>query len=493
MLKKLLLSFLFFTFISFQSKAHFDFNANCKSAFEAIFDLRLNDAKAIVAKEKRLNPNNGITILLDNYIDYFTILTSDSKSDFDRLKGLKTGRLEALEGMDKNSPYYLFAQAEVNLQWGMLKSRFQEYFSSGLDIKRANTLLTTNAKKFPQFLPNRKSLGLINVIFGAIPPNLKGVFSTIGIRGDVNVGIQTLEALMKTMPNSEYQFFTDELVFFLCYINTELVSNKAHYNKLMSYIEYLNKNSLLKSYLQGYVSAKNGQNDKAIDYLLKMPKGDEYVNYPSANYILGNAKLQRGDNDANLYLSDYIESYRGQNYIKDAYLKLSYYYLIRGDVNRYKAYLKMVLDKGYTVDEKDKQALREAKDVAPDLDLLKARLYFDGGYYNKALMQLNNKPFKELKVIRDHIELYYRLGRIYDEVAKDSLAIVNYKKSIQIGSETTYYYAANAALFLGAIYEKNKDFAKAAYYYKQAVDMKNHEYEKSIEGKAKLALKRIGY
>ncbi len=493
MLKKLLFITLLFSFFNFQSSASFSFNNNCKSAFQAIFDLRLNDAKAIIANEKKVNPNNGITILLDNYVDYFSAMTSENKVDFERLKNMKAPRLAALEKLDKDSPYYLYAQAEINLQSGMLKSKFQEFLSSGLDIKKANSLLSANSKKYPGFLPNKKSSGLIDVVFGSIPPNLKGMFSIVGIKGNASSGIQELESLMSSLSNTEYQFYRDEVVFFLCYIETELVHNKANYNRLMNYTETLNKSSLLKSYLQGYVSAKSGQNDKAIDYLLKSPKGNEYADFPAIYYVLGNAKLQRGDNDANVYLTKYIQEYTGVNYIKDSYLKLAYYYLIRDDNARFKTYLKAVIDKGSLVDEKDKQALKEAKDATPDIDLLKARLYFDGGYYNKALAQLNNKQLKDFKVVRDHIELYYRLGRIYDEIARDSLAIVNYQKSIQLGKETSYYYAANAALFLGAIYEKNKDFQKAAQYYKQAIDMKNHEYEKSIEGKAKAALKRIGH
>jgi hypothetical protein len=37
------------------------------------------------------------------------------------------------------------------------------------------------------------------------------------------------------------------------------------------------------------------------------------------------------------------------------------------------------------------------------------------------------------------------------------------------------------------------DKSKAAAFYKRAIAMKNHEYENSIENKAKDGLKRIGY
>lgn len=493
MIKKLLLITLFSLGISLPSKANFDFNSNCIKAYEAIFDLRLSDAKALIQNEKRVNSNNGITILLDNYVDYFTLLGTENKADYERLKNLKASRLEALEKQNKNSPYYLFAQAEIHLQWGMLKSRFQDYTSSGFDIKRADNLLSENAAKYPSFLPNRKSSGLIDVIFGSIPSNLKGLFSTLGISGNASSGIRTLESLASSIARSPYSFYKDEVVFFLCYIETDLVHNKANYNKIMSLTASMNDSSLLKSYLQGYVSARSAQNDRAIDYLLKRPKGRDYMNFPALNYHLGNAKLNRGDNDANVYLINYLKDYKGINYVKDAYLKLAYYFYLRGDNAKYATFLKMVKTQGNLYDEKDKQALKEANEVAPNKDLLQARLYFDGGYYPKALAELAGKDASDFKLKRDQIEYFYRLGRIYDESGRDTDAIGNYQKAINAGKLTSYYYAANAALSIGNIYEKRNDKSKASSFYKQAIAMKNHEYENSIETKAKDGLRRMGY
>ncbi len=493
MIKKTLLITLLFLGPSLNSKANFDFNSNCIKAYQAIFDLRLSDAKTLIQNERKQNPNNGITILLDNYIDYFTLLASENKADYDRLKNLKASRISALEKQDKNSPYYLFAQAEINLQWGMLKSRFQDYFSSGMDIKKADNLLTENAAKYPSFLPNKKSAGLIDVIFGSIPSNLKGLFSTLGIKGNAATGIRTLESLATTLPRSSYKFYTDEVVFFLCYIETDLVHNKANYNKIMGFTASMDNSSLLKSYLQGYVSARSARNDNAIEYLQKRPKGSEYLNFPVLNYHLGNAKLNRGDSDANVYLINFLKEYKGINNVKDAYLKLAYYFYLRGDNAKYHTFIKMVKTQGSLYDEKDKQALKEANDVAPDMDLLKARLYFDGGYYPKALAELSGKDAGDFKLKRDQIEFYYRLGRIYDESGRDSDAVTHYQKAINTGKLTSYYYAANAALSIGHIYEKKNDKARASSFYKQAIAMKDHEYENSIETKAKDGLKRMGY
>jgi tetratricopeptide (TPR) repeat protein len=94
--------------------------------------------------------------------------------------------------------------------------------------------------------------------------------------------------------------------------------------------------------------------------------------------------------------------------------------------------------------------------------------------------------------LRDKIEYYYRLGRIYDKLNKTSDALLNYQKAINIGKTSRYYYAANAALNIGRIYEEKHDFKKATEYYNQTIDIKDHDQKGSLDNEAKAGLKRVG-
>ncbi|WP_233496709.1 tetratricopeptide repeat protein [Mucilaginibacter hurinus] len=461
-------------------------------AYNAIFSLKLNEARALIREEKQQNPQNGITVLLDSYVDFFTVLTSDSKNEYEKLKARRSARIDALDGNDKSSPYYLFSQAEVYMQCGLLKGKFGDYMSSANDLKKARNMLRDNMKKYPDFLPSLKSIALIDVVFGALPSSMKSVASFLGMKGNIQTGVNQLEKLRLQIGNTKYSFFKDEVIFFLCYMDIDVLHNKDNYAKLSGYLADMDDKSLLRGYLQGYVASKTAHNDEAIKHLEKLPKGGPYTPLPAVNYLLGNAKLCRMDSDANVFLARYINEYKGMNFIKDSYLKLAYFYLLRGDEAKYQYYLKLVRARGYTVDEKDKQALKEANDSRPDVDLLKARLYFDGGYYAKALAELKDEKVNSFKIPRDKMEFYYRLGRVYERLNKQDEAVANYQKTINMGKGATYYYAANAALSIGSIYEKRRDNKRAASYYKQAIDMKNHEYEKSIEMQAEEGLDRVG-
>lgn len=492
MFKKYLFVFTLFIFSSVVARANFVYDATCIDAYKAILSLRMSEARQLIAKEKQLNPANGVVVLLENYIDYFSLLASESKTDYERLKDKKSERISALEENDKNSPFYLFSQAEIYLQWSFLKAKFGDYMSSGSDAKSANSLLKDNSKKFPDFLPNKKSIALVNIIFGSIPANFKWIAGMLGMKGNVQYGINQLVELKKQLSKSPYNFYDDEVVWFLCVTEINVLHSKNSFDKLIGYLDSMDNNSMLKVYLQGYVSSKTAHNDETIKFLEAAPKSNQYITVPPIYYMLGNALLNRLDEDTPVALGHYINEYKGTAYIKDAYVKMAYFFLIQNDSGRYNAYMKLARTKGTTTDPKDKIALREASEPRPDIDLLKARLYFDGGYYSKAMAQLVNKDVNSLRLTRDKIQYYYYLGRINDKINKNSEAIQYYQRAINAGRETSYYYAANAALMTGNIYAEIKDNQKAASYYHQALDMKAHDYQTDIDNDAKAGLKRIG-
>lgn len=453
--------------------------------------MRINDAVALIRDEKQQNPQNGIATLLDNYVNYYTLLASENKADYERLKDNRSDLISALEDNDKNSPYYLFAQAEVYLQWSLLKAKFGDYFSSAMDAKKANSLSKDNAEKYPDFLPNQMNLAIINVVFGSIPANLRGISRFLGMNGNAPAGIKQLEQLRMQMPKTKYAIFNTEVISSICSLDLLALHNDDGYKKMISYLSDLGENSMMRVSLQAFIATKTGHSDDVIAFIEAAPKSPKYVKVPGLDYLLGSAKMNRMDSDTPTALFDYIKEARGTNFIKDAYLKIAYYYLLHNDETRYQYFIKQVKNRGFTIDEKDKQALKEANDTRPDLDLLKARFYFDGGYYNKALAQLLNKNPNSLSLLRDKTEYYYRLGRVYEKTGKPNDAASNYQRAIDLGKSTSYYYSANAAVRNGCIFEDKKDFKRAADYFNQALDMKNHEYKTSIDNDAKDGLKRI--
>ncbi|PJJ80107.1 tetratricopeptide repeat protein [Mucilaginibacter auburnensis] len=473
------------------AKADFTLDQNSSAAFKAIFELRFPEAKRLIAEEKRTNPDNGITVLLENYMDYFQLLMSSNKADYQKFKDRRSARLDALEDNDSNSPFYLFAQADVYIQWGVLKAKFGDYSSSVMDVNKGRKLLAKNNEKYPNFLPNQKSIAWVNLLFGAIPPNYKSLIGFFGMKGDLQAGLKQLRRLRGQLDGTPYSIYKDEVTFLIALTDIDILKRKDNYTELMGMAADMSDRSLLKNYLQGYISFKTAHVDAAVKYFSDAPQTSEYLDMPVVTYWLANAKLCRMDRDADKYFLKFISENRGDQFIKEAYLKVAYCALFKKDMDDYKSYLNMVRTKGSTADEKDKEALKEANDAMPDEDMLRARFYFDGGYYDKALAMLKGKSFNELKIVRDKTEYYYRFGRTYDALENDTAALANYLRAINMGKTTSYYYAANAALLSGLIYEQKRDLKKAEEFFRLALSMKNHEYQNSIDNQAKDGLTRI--
>jgi len=209
----------------------------------------------------------------------------------------------------------------------------------------------------------------------------------------------------------------------------------------------------------------------------------------------GNARLHNLDGSAEACFLKYTSKYKGKSYIKSAWQRLAWTRLVAGDIKGYKFYINKckVVNKGEDFTDEDKQAITEAKNgVTPNAILLRSRLLFDGGYYNQALTELAGKPMSNFTSQKDQLEFTYRLARIFEKTGKRDKAIEFYESTIKNGSSSTYYFAANSALLLGQLYEEDNNKEKAKAYYQKTLSIKNHEYQNSLDQKAKAGLNRLG-
>ena len=335
-------------------------------------------------------------------------------------------------------------------------------------------------------------MGQIQVVMGSLPDGfLKSALATFGIKGNVQTGLAMLDKLAENLPKSAYEPFFEDVVFNYVYILNDVVHSPTAYAKTMKYTARFAESSLLKTYLQAYVAAKNGHNDEAIAILKNKPTGATYQPFPYLDYLMGVVHLNKLDYSAATYFDRFLQTNKGVSYIKDTYLHLAWLALLKGDEAEYSANANKVKINGYTYQEKDKQAISEVNATIPNKTLLSARLLFDGGYLNQASQLLTNLSNDTFDTLKDKAEYHYRLGRITDELSKEDTALNHYQNAIKYGKTLKQYYAAKAAVLIGKIYENKKNYAKAKVYYNVAINLKDHEYETGIENEAKQGLKRV--
>jgi hypothetical protein len=489
---KPVLPILFFLLITGSVRSQtFDFNDNCRTAYNALISLKLDEGKTLLKSEEKKNPANLIPVYLENYYDFLSVYTSDERKLYSDLKKNEDLRLALLSEGDDGSPYFLFTLAEVNLQWAALDIKFGEYLKSVFEIRRAFKLLEQNQKKFPAFQPNKKSLGVLYALLGSVPDKYKWGVTLLGLDGNVEQGMGYLRQLVDSTKNDNY-IYRDETVIYYAFLLLNLQNkNELAWQTLLSH-GFPKPDNLFSVYTCAHLGVYGKHNEEALKLLDERPVSDSFVKFPFLDYLTGLAKLSELQPDADASFKKFLVTYKGENHIKSSFQKIAWSYLLKGDTVNYLHFISKALKEGDATLDADKQAKREAEDHRiPNPKLLRARLLFDGGDYTKAMAEMNATNENSYSNADDKTEYLYRLGRIYSETSKPDSALVYYAKAIEKGKELPRYFAANSALESAQIYEAKGDKEKAKYYYNLCLSFPNHEYKNGLDQKAKAGLNRL--
>ncbi len=495
-MKKLLSILLFFLCLHhntlFAGK-YFDFSTSAKAVYHQALSLRLTEARNGLAQMKRDEPDNLMAVYLENYVDFVTIFANDSESEYQRLSKNMDARLDKISRGDRQSPYYLYTQAEIRLQWAVLRFRFSDFMSGVSDVKQAFALLEQNQKKHPDFIANKKSLGLLHAMVGNLPDDYKWVVRGLGgMNGTTEQGLKELEEVMAYTRQHEF-IFEDEAVVIYTFLQLYLNNKPAIAWSTIKNSKLNPTTNPLAAYTLAMVAMRADQNDEAVRILQNFPSGEAYHSLYQRYYMLGLAKLRRLDADANLALEQFLKNYKGENGVKECYQKLAWYSLIQGNQSGYNLYMKQALEKGADNSEPDKAALQEAKSAEiPDTRLTKARLLFDGGYYQRAYDLLKNIESEYSANRKLSLEYTYRIGRVTHKMGKSSEAIRYYQKTIDSGAKEPWYFACNAALQIGLLQEEKRDFSNARSAYQRCLGLHPEQYASSLHAQAKAGLSRCG-
>ncbi|NNC95190.1 MAG: tetratricopeptide repeat protein [Chitinophagales bacterium] len=478
--------------IASPAQYHFSFNDHCKNAYDEILKLKLENGSALVETEKLNDPLNLVPVLLENYIDFFRIFISEDETEFYRLKNNRDKRLTLIKkNGDKNSPYYLFVLAEIHLHWAIAKIRVGEYFSAVLEIRKAYKQLNENQRKFPDFKENLKTLGLLHAVLGSIPDKFKWGLSILGMDGDIRKGMAELKNLIIYSNDNEF-VYREETITLYAFLLFHLEKKGDQAWDLLKANNFPEKDNLMHIYTCAQIGVHSNRVEESIEILNNKPSGAEYLEFPYLEFLAGLARLYKLDERADIYFKNFVNNTKSRNHVKDAYQKLAWYHFINdNDTVLYMHYMDKVRSDGSSTIDADKQALQEALDnKIPHKGLLKSRLLFDGGLFGRAI-EILDEIDENVLADKEKLELSYRYGRVYHEWGKIDRCVKFYNETIANGSNSPYYFAANAALQLAYIYEKKNELETAKSYFELCLSIKNHEYKNSLDQKAKAGLNRI--
>jgi tetratricopeptide (TPR) repeat protein len=487
--------FLFFLFWSMppcraQVSYQFDFNADCRKAYDEIIKLKVNTGKQILEEEKKAHPGNLIPYFLENYIDFFTLFFNEDPREFQRRKPLLEQRLALMKKGDPGSPFYLFTRSVIYFQWAAIEIKFGERWNAAWAFRKSFLTGKENLSRFPDFQPAHMLQGSMQVAAGTIPPGYQWLSNMLGIRGTIDEGMRNLENMLNS-PNPNAVIFHDEAAFYYLYLKFYILNQREQVFQYIHKQNWNTRNNHLFAYLVANLSLNNQDASITESIISQLNRDPAYLDMPIWDMQMGYAKADRIDKESIVYLDRFLNRFKGKFYVKDVLQKISWIYYLEHEPEKAQAARARILVSGNTETDADKQALKEAESGRwPNEVLLKARLLDDGGYYTQALQVLAGKKISSFTDIQDQLEYSYRIGRIYDALDKKTEAMTAYQEALRLGENRKEYYGARAALQMGYIYESQGDKKNAVIYFKRVLAMKSHDFKNALDQKAKAGIER---
>ncbi|MFY0592453.1 tetratricopeptide repeat protein [Roseivirga sp.] len=430
-------------------------------------------------------PTTPLDLYYENLNDILQVILLENDDLFERLEKNKSDRLDKLDAFkNMNDPWYGFVKAEIKLQWAFVNFKFGNDWDTFWGLRSASKTINKQQKAFPDFQPNNRTLGALNVIFGNVPSQNQWLMKLFGLKGDVFEGISQLEKI-----DNRYADLLLESELIKAMIQSFLLED---YNKASGHIDQILSRG--KSPLVNYVSAlvkSKIHNSLDARQLLE----NSAIKFPFHDYLIAETHFQGQEYDKAITgYQKFLDAFQGNSYVKDAYLKIGMSHGLSGDLELYQKYLNLAKENGNEQSEIDKNAAKLIKDLPNQRPLsLKIRYAIDGGFYQRASVLIEEL---EAENISDYekLELTYRKARINHLTGNYEAALTHYRTVIanaEFISET--YYGPNSFLQAGYLMRQKGDKASALMYFQEVLNLKRHPYKASLDAKAKIAIERLNH
>ena len=448
--------------------------------------------RGILEKDKT---QNGFNVYLKSYADLIQLLITEDKVFHQQFIDNQVSRLLFLENLDKKSPYSRVLQAEVHLHTAFVKLKFGHEVKGAWEIIKAYKLLEANVKEFPDFIPNQKSLGLLHILIGSTPENYQWVANLLGLKGNIKQGLAELQ---NSIQKDTFWGQESQLIDYL--IHAYILNFTP--NKLTDFQVFIKQNPDNQLFVFFGITTlmKEGKSEVALSILENRKIDRDYLPFPFLEYLKAEIFLQKGQYQiAAKYYQIFLSKYQGFNFIKDTYYKLFLCYWLSNEDIKAKIFLEKISSVGENIVESDKAAAKfstnflaqKSLKAIPQKVLMKARLAFDGGYYEDALSLINTNSENSFESVSDRAEFNYRKGRIYQKLNNFPQAILSFERAIVLSENQNYSFGASAALQLGYIFQARNEKQKAKKYFEKAISFKKHEYKNSVDNKAKASINQL--
>jgi hypothetical protein len=455
-----------------------------RRAYAELLKLRTGNARALAQAELNRQPGSPGALLVQEGAGFAELVISQDAARYPAAVAQQDRILDLLARQPR-TPLRDYVRAEVRLHQAAAQVMFGHELQGAWSLRQAYLLVQQSAKRWPDYAPTLKTLGLCEFLIGSVPEGYRWFLNLLGLPGNTQAGLRHLGTAAQR-PHD----FQPEAQILLALIRQTYYGADEEAAALVARLHREQPDNLLFSYLGMSVQKKLHHADQALGYYRARPSGPTYLPVAYLHHMAADLLLYQGQYAASARANEqFLSEYRGVHYRKDAWFKLYLAHWLGGEAAPAERSRQQIAKGGDTTVEEDRYAQRFVDDQVPlNRALTRARLQIDGGYYRPALATLNDFRATAATPLRDRLEEPYRRARAYHGLGRLDSARLYYARTISSSGTAPYYFAPQSALQLGYLSQAAGQPAQARAYFEKALSYAKHEYKTSTDAKAKVAL-----
>ena len=256
-------------------------------------------------------------MLVADCLDVVEILISQDATRYPAVQEAQARRLGALEKAPQ-TPLRDYARAEIGLHQAVTQVVFEHEVQGAWNLRQAYQQMQAVVKRYPNYLPARKSLGMMQFAIGSLPEGYRWFLRLLGLNGSVEGGLKHLRAAAQ-----EPHDFQLESQLILALIEETYFRRSTETTQLVTRLAAQQPDNLLLTFLVISQNKKLHHTDRALAAFRARPTGPAYLPVPYLHHMAADLLLYQGQYAASERENlQFLQLYHGQHYRKAAAFKL---------------------------------------------------------------------------------------------------------------------------------------------------------------------------
>jgi hypothetical protein len=197
-----------------------------------------------------------------------------------------------LTALDQAPPGALrdYTQAEIQLHLGINQLLFKHVVTGSWHLRQGFQQMQSVVKRYPGFLPARKTLGVCQFAVGAMPEGYHWLLRLLGFSGDIDTGLRNM-----TLAAGQAHDFQVESQIYLALVRESYYKQPTEALRLAERLREQQPDNLLFSYLVISLNKRQHHAEAALAAYRNRPAGPAYLPVAYLHHMAADLLLYQGN------------------------------------------------------------------------------------------------------------------------------------------------------------------------------------------------------